>query len=529
MFDMSEEFSKRFAQDEATCGGVGQSEGWSLECDLQLLEITPAATLVVDTFGQIFRANQRAFELLKPSGNILLGTALRDYLLADSAEAFKHFFARLRESEGVQTCEMRLKTGANDVLQVLMQAKVVPKDGGQLLVFTLNDITEWRSADPESILIEERLRHSQKMEALGRLSAGVVHDFNNILTIITGYSRIVLDELEGSPERQHLQKIAHASGRAADLVSKMLLFARGEESGCERVLNLNDRVIAFEDLFKSLVSDEIRLEALLEPNLANIRADANQIDQVLMNLAMNARDAMDGSGVLSFETSVRFIGSDRPRHLAHLTPGQYVELRVCDTGCGMTPEDAERAFRPFFSTKGVGHGTGLGLATVRSIMHECGGEVELTTAPREGSCFALLFPAADSSIDNFSESLGFVMNMECEGTHIFVVNENPEVRELIVYVMEKQGYCVTQSCPTEALDKAQQAASPFTMVVIDRNLPKPLSRELLGGLRGLHPSIKTLFLSSQRTPSIFELGSAELQKPFTSHELCYAVQDLLNT
>lgn len=526
---MSEDISKRAAQAKSAPLGVGKAEDWHQGCDIRLLDITPAATLLVDGFGRILRANRRAYEILDPPDNILTGTRIHDRLRADSAEAFGLFFASICDSFEIHTCEMRFESASSEVIDMLVQARSVAQEDGQFLVISLSDISAWRSADPEIILIEERLRHSQKMEALGRLSAGVIHDFNNILTVVAGYSRILLDDLDVSVQRQYVQKIAHASGRAADLVSKMLTFGRGEEDvAAERVLNLNDRVIAFEDMFRGIVSDEVELRALLEPSLSNIRVNANQIDQILMNLALNARDAMGDAGVLSFETSSRYIGSDRPPHLAHLTTGPYVELTVCDTGSGMTPEVAARAFRPFFSTKGVGRGTGLGLATVRSIMHACGGEVELTTTPQNGSCFGLLFPCADSSVDPLSESFVGAMRSERGSTHILVVDKNLDVRELIVYVLEREGYYVSESSPADAFEKAQRATPPYTLVLMDKNVPKPLSNKLMIGLRAQQPAIKFLFLSGQGAQPAFEAGCGELQKPFTPHELSYAVQDLLD-
>jgi|GEM_PF-4907040 len=526
---MSEDISNRDHSGGDAPIGEEQTEDMVQVCDAVLLDMAPAAALLVDAFGRIMRANKRACELLTLPEQSVLGTRIHHYLFANSAQAFALFFAQAAESGELKTGEMLFKSASNEAIEMLIQARPVHLQDGRFLVISLSDISQWRSVSPELILVDERLHHSQKMEALGRLSAGVVHDFNNILTIIAGYSNILLEDLEVSLLRQHVQKIAHASERASGLVSNILLYGRHEDASAERVLNLNDRVIAFEDLFVGIVSDQVELEACLEPNLPGIRIDASQVDQILMNLAINARDAMEKGGVLSFETSSRFLGADRPAHLGHLSPGPYVELTVRDTGCGMEPEVAERAFYPFFSTKGVTQGTGLGLATVRSIMHECGGEVELTTSPQNGSCFRLLFPCADSSVEPLSDSVHEVLRAESDGAHLLVVDTNPDVRALIAYVMEKKGYIVAQSNLADANETFRSASPPFTLVLVDKNLPKTQLKELMSGLRAHQPTIKFLFLSSYGSNQAVEAGSAELQKPFTSHQLYQAVHALLHS
>lgn len=526
---MSEDISSGDHSEGAAPIGEAQTENMAQFCDTVLLDTAPAAALLVDAFGRIMRANKRACQLLAPAEQAVLGTRIQQYLFDDSAQAFAVFFAQAAESSELHTGEMRFKSASNEPIDVLIQARSAQLQDGRFIVISLSDISGWRSVNPELILVEERLQHSQKMEALGRLSAGVVHDFNNILTIIAGYSNILLEDLEVSLLRQHVQKITHAAERATGLVSNILLYGRNEDSSAERVLNLNERVIAFEDLFVGIVSDQVELEACLEPNLPGIRVDANQVDQILMNLAINARDAMQKGGVLSFETSSRYLGADRPAHLAHLAPGPYVELMVRDTGCGMTPEVAERAFYPFFSTKSVTQGTGLGLATVRSIMHECGGEVELMTSPQNGSCFRLLFPCADSSIEPPIESVHEELRSESDGAHLLVVDSNPDVRALIAYVMEKKGYHVVQSSHADAREVFRSASPPFTLVLMDKNLPKPQLNELIGGLRAHQPQIKFLFLSSHGPAQAVEAGSADLPKPFTAQQLFHAVYALLHS
>lgn len=521
---MSDDASKRDTSEKGEIEGSGR---WPEPCDDVFFDQAPSATLVLDARGRILRANQRAYTILDPPENTLVGVRLEQFLLDSCTKAIEVFFSRTRESADIQTCELRFESASNKQIDTLVQARSIAHPDGQFIVMSLSDVSTWRGVDPQIILVEERLHHSQKMEALGRLSAGVVHSFNNILTVIAGYSRILLDDLDVSDERGHVQKIAHANGRAADLVSKMLLFGRGADAPAGRVLNLNKCVIDFEDMFKGIGGDKIELEALLEPNLPNIRIDGNQLDQILMNLAMNARDAMKEGGVLSFETSAHHFGEERPDSLKNLASGEFVELSVRDTGCGMPPEVARNVFEPFFSTKGVGHGTGLGLATVRSIMRECGGEVVLETTPEQGSCFRLFFPSADSSVDPSVEGLALLERSETHDTHILVVDENPEVRELIVYVLEQKGYDVTQSSLAEALEESRRAIQPYTLVLMDKNLPKPLTQEFLLGLRVQQPEIKFLFLSSHDANQVLETGIAELKKPFTSHQLCHAVRELL--
>lgn len=494
---------------------------------------SPAATLVLNNDGRIVLFNQRARELLRRDDAQLVDTAFREIVHPGCADSLDLFLDSLRESAQVETCEIQvLRADSAAPMDVLVQGRVWRSGEEHVLVLSLSDFSSWRRVDPQTVLVDERLRHSQKMEALGQLSTGIAHDFNNILTIFSGYSRLLLQEIEDEAHRKHLKKIVHATERASELVARMLAFGRHNDRNIS-VLNLNDHIVKFEDLFTGIVHGHIELRAVLDQNLPNIRINPNQLDQILMNLAINARDAIDhDAGALTFVTHHQYVGKERPKTLRHLAPGLYVVLEVSDNGCGMTAQVASRVFEPFFSTKTVGRGTGLGLATVRNIVRDYGGAVTLETQPGNGSCFRLYFPSADSSADPLVDELGDNGEEaeQCAGTTILVVEENKGVRELIVHVLQGHGYQVAQAGSVdEAMKEAlPSGGAPIDLMVVDFGLPLPQVNRLIQWMRAQQPGSQSLFLSGYAQLADFPPEAHALRKPFTPMELLAAVRGALH-
>ncbi len=483
----------------------------------------PAGTLLVEPCGRVLRADGRAGEIFQRDVDDLVDQTLADLLTNDCREAADVHLGRAHSGSGVESCELQVSTPSGSTVDVLVQCRTLEEG---VLAMSVSDLTGWRNVDPRTLLFEEQLRHAQKMEALGRLSSGIAHDFNNLLTLITGYSRVLLDDLdESAAHRRHLQKVLDASNQAAELVAQLLAFGR-DDGPRAAVVNLNDALVEFEAMLQRILGESIEFVALLEPSLANIRINPNQLNQILMNLTINARDAMPDGGRLTFETGECFLGDDRREPLRFLGEGLYVKLSAIDTGCGMDARTAQRIFEPFFTTKDLGQGTGLGLATTRSIVHEYGGEILVDTAPGQGSRFDLYFPTADSSIERLRD-VHPSAHAPADGEHIVLVDEHDEVRTMLAEILRQRGYSISDArSATDAIDLVGDPS--VALAIIDVGLPKPSIDDLVDWLRRERPQLPILFLSGYTPPSETSEPVELLRKPFTPAELTTKVRCLLD-
>lgn len=383
--------------------------------------------------------------------------------------------------------------------------------------------------------LEAQFRQSQKMEAIGRLAGGVAHDFNNLLTAILGYNDLVLSSLSPhQPVAENSREVQKAAQRAAALTSQLLAFSR-QQNLKPRNVNLNDLVRGIEKMLSRLIGESIEMRVELEPDLHHIKAEPGQIEQVIMNLVINARDAMDASGLLTIKTHTVTLSENESVTLSDLSPGTYSALSVTDNGCGMSDEIKEHIFEPFFSTKEKGKGTGLGLATCYGIVRQSGGAIRLHSAPGEGSIFEILFP-----IIHESEQLPLANPTESrmpEGTEkILIVEDDSAVRLLSVSILNSLGYSITEAAngveATEIL-KAH-ADSPFHLVITDVIMPQMGGRELAIWIRKNFPAVKILFTSGYVDASLPASQKSTpdpdlLEKPFTPSELALRVRLILDS
>lgn len=367
--------------------------------------------------------------------------------------------------------------------------------------------------------LESQLRQSQKMEALGRLAGGVAHDFNNLLTVILGHSELMLDNLQpGQPLHNHSQQIRKTADRAASLTRQLLAFSR-LQAVQPLVLDLNLVIRDMAKLLRRLLREDIEFQMHLDDSLAHIKGDTGQLEQVLLNLTVNASDAMPVGGKLEIETRNVSVGQDFARLRPPLTPGNYVRLKVSDTGHGMPPETRARIFDPFFTTKESGKGTGLGLATVYGVVSQCNGFIWVESEPGKGSQFEIYLPCTGEQCDALpAQSATSPSRAAASSSTILVVEDEQSVRDLAVEFLSSAGFRVlTAQDGQEALETAQRFGNTIQLVLTDIVMPKMRGPELALRLQKLLPHVKILYMTGylEQADGAFLDGATFLQKPFS--------------
>lgn len=411
------------------------------------------------------------------------------------------------------------------VSQVIVAHKTA--DGGVRFLSTImRDLSERRK-------LEERLHQSQKLEAFGQLAGGVAHDFNNLLTIISGYCECLIDggDLTG-PSREMVDEILKSGDRAATLTRQLLAFSR-QQVLQPRVLNLNEVIAETGKMLGRLIGEDVALTMVLCPTLWPVKVDAGQAEQVLMNLAVNARDAMPDGGKLTIETANVELDETYRESNPDVKPGRYAVISVSDTGCGMDEKTKARIFEPFFTTKAPGKGTGLGLATVFGVVKQSGGHVAVYSEPDKGTVFRVYLPkvvgAADTALNVAAKPA------PARGSETVLVVEDAEpLRELVCKILRAQGYQVLEAANgREALEIYRRQIEPVRLVLTDLVMPEMNGRQLAEHLRAQRPDIKVLLMSGFTDNSVFRHGILEaetnfIQKPFSPAALAKKIRDVLD-
>jgi len=377
-----------------------------------------------------------------------------------------------------------------------------------------------------------QLRQAQKMEAIGRLAGGIAHDFNNLLTVIRGYSRLLLDRALGHEFRGGLERIDDAAERAASLTSQLLAFSRRQVLQ-PKVFNLNSLVQDLDKMLRRLINEDIEMRTVLAAELSAIRADRSQLEQVIMNLVVNARDAMPHGGKLTIETSNVYLDEEYARHHQTVQPGNYVLLAVSDTGAGINPENLARIFEPFFTTKEFGKGTGLGLSMVYGIVKQSGGNIWVYSEPGKGTSFKIYLPVVHSAIEPAGEDQHSTSRQRGTET-ILLAEDDEQVRELASEALSAAGYTVlVAETPQVAISICRGTAQAIDLLLTDVVMPGIGGRELAGQINSIRPEIKILYMSGYTPQAILHHGELDastffLQKPFTPSSLAAKVREVLD-
>ena len=482
-----------------------------------------------DSAGQLLDVNPALLAVLGySSAGELVGKHL-GALYADTHEWFE-LADHLRSSAPLNglIVEWKRKDGTGTVVRVSGRAVSDGNNGRAFELFT-EDVTERRA-------LEQQLRQSQKMEAVGRLAGGIAHDFNNLLMVISGYSEFLLDRLGPEPAlRGPAQEIASAAGRATSLTRQLLAFSR-KQMLAPKVLDLNGVVTENLKMLTRVIGEDIDLVMVPAAGLGAVRADAGQMEQVIMNLAVNARDAMPSGGKLTIETSNVSLDDDYARVHAPLRPGDYVMLAISDTGLGMDSETQSHIFEPFFTTKGL-KGTGLGLSTVYGIVKQSGGYIWVYSEPGKGTTFKIYLPRVAEKAESPAQVASTAESVAAEpGTEtILLVEDETNLRYLARQFLEKQGYRVIEAADGAiAMQIAVAHEGMIHLLLTDVIMPGMNGRELAQRVSEIRPNTKVLYMSGYTENVIGHNGTLDagvrlLQKPFTLSSLKSKVREVLDS
>jgi len=394
------------------------------------------------------------------------------------------------------------------------------------------DITERKRAEAEREKLQSQLLQAQRLESVGRLAGGVAHDFNNMLSVILGYGENLLHQLHpGDPLREDVKEIVEAGKRSAALIRQLLAFSRKQTLQPE-VLDLNKLLQDLENMLHRLIGEDIELKLALSDKIGRVMADPGQVEQVIMNLAVNARDAMPGGGKLMIETADVELDEDYASTHAGVTPGKYVMLAVTDNGSGMDRETLSNVFEPFFTTKEKGKGTGLGLSTVYGIVKQSGGNIWAYSEPGLGTTFKIYLPQTEAEPKGKAKAAK-KETTKGAGEKILVVEDNENLRNLMATMLSRLGYKVTLAANGgEALLLMEKKGLKPDLVITDVVMPKMSGKELADRLREIHPDLKVLYMSGYTDNAIAHHGILDpgipfIQKPFTLGDIAQKVRAVL--
>lgn len=507
-----------------------------------IAENTSDLICMVDFDGNFTYVSPSYREVLGYPPESLLGSSSFSLLHPDEIELAEEIKMESAASRKPIWSELRVKhhNGSWKIFETLGNWICDSQGLPQYCVLVSRDITQrkeaeetLRTSEEKLRLSEEQLRMSQKLEAIGQLAGGVAHDFNNLLTVITGYSDLVLARLEDSDDnRPKIEEIKRAAQRASSLTRQLLAFSRKQVLQ-PKLFNLNDLVADMTKMLQRLIGENIQMNTCFAQETP-INADPGQIEQVLMNLVVNARDAMPNGGRVSIETSQVEIDETYASTHLHMAPGSYVMLAVSDTGKGMDAETQKHVFEPFFTTKELGKGTGLGLSTVYGIVKQSGGSIWVYSEPGLGTVFKVYLPlasakAAESTVDQ-TES-----RIPRGNETIMIVEDEPQIRDLTLECLTHCGYNVlTAADGTEALQLIKGTERPVNLIVSDVVMPKMSGRELAERVAQIRPLTKVLFISGYTNDAIVNHGVLDggmwfLQKPFAFDALARRVREVLDS
>ncbi len=480
-------------------------------------------TITTRTEGRYLDANETFLKMLGYTREQVIGKTVFDLKLWANRDDRERMLYAIDRGDHSTLVESVFTTRSGDSRSVQVFAEPLELDGVHCVLAVTHDVTERRH-------LENQLRQAQKMEAVGRLAGGVAHDFNNMLGVIGGYTELIRSRILDDVAQRHIDEISKAVGRAASLTRQLLAFSRKQVLQ-PRVLDINERIRELGKMLLRLIGDDIELIVRAQDILTPVEADPGQIDQVILNLVVNARDAMPKGGKLIVETGNVRLDSNADFQQESITPGLYVMLAVSDTGCGMDPETLSHIFEPFFTTKEQGKGTGLGLSTVHGIVNQSDGYIWVASQPGNGSTFKVYLPVAGQAAAAPEQTARPRPIARGSGTILLVEDEEP-MRKLTMHLLEEQGYVVLEACDGEAAIDVAKRGHEIHVLLTDVVMPRLSGPGLADRIRGIHPKIGVVYMSGYTDELLAHHGALGngtlfLEKPFTRESLIQAVQNSL--
>jgi PAS domain S-box-containing protein len=486
---------------------------------------SPLAIWVIDLEGKVKFWNPAAERIFGWTQDEVMGRPL-PVIPDDQAEEFRGWLERFGRGESVSALERKRRRKDGTLLDMLIWTAPLLDAAGRIhgAIAIDSDITELK-------LLEQQFRQSQKLEAVGRLAGGVAHDFNNLLTVIMGYVEMLIAEAGDQAELvDYAHEIQYAADRASALTAQLLAFGRRQISQ-PKVLDLNEVVTHSMKLLRRIIGEDIQIAVHLSPDLGKVKADAIHLDQVIMNLVVNARDAMPKGGRLTIETANVVLDEHyADRHIG-VSPGTYAQLAVSDTGVGMNAETRNRLFEPFFTTKEAGKGTGLGLAIVYGIVKQAGGEIMVYSEEGRGTTFKVYLPLVEVPAE-ISAAEARLVGLRGRET-VLLCEDEEHIRKLVETMLTRQGYQVlVAETPAKAVDLARHHRQPIDLLLTDIVMPQKSGFDLAREVRELRPDVKLLLMSGytdNRVSSswVLDADTPFLQKPFSAASLTHKVREAL--
>jgi len=502
-----------------------------------LFDTSPESITLIGLDGKVIAINKAGEALAGKPREEMIGVDFTklNTLHEQDLPSMVGAFGKLLNDEHVPPFELQvIPVGTGQPRWIEVFASLVRRgDQTEAIQVITRDIQEAKEAELRRIDLEAQLQQSQKLEAIGRLAGGVAHDFNNILTGIEGYAELILRTIEpADPIYDEIQEIKQAADRAAMLTQQLLAFSRKQVIS-PKIINLNRAIENSMNMLRRIIGEDIDFQFKPQPGIGNILIDPGQINQVLVNLTVNARDAMPDGGRLIIQTSAQTFDEAAARDNPEIKPGRYLSLAIADTGTGIDEETSKHIFEPFFTTKNKDQGTGLGLATVYGIVKQNNGVIELDSRPGEGTIFTLYFPAVDREAEPAPIS---ATDEQLAGNEtILLVEDEPVVRELARKVLQDQGYqIITAGSGGEAYLLAQQNIAEIDMLITDVIMPNMNGKQLYDRIKKLKPQLKVLFVSGYTEDvianhGVLEEGTNFLQKPFSIEDLSRRVRKTLDS
>lgn len=486
---------------------------------------------IADMEGRMIAANDQASRELGYSQDELLLLRVSDIDALDQPDHGAKFFQMVCEygKASFETIHKR-KDGSNFIAEV--NARLIDYDGQPAILGIARNLTERKEAEAEKDNLMAQLSQSQKIESIGRLAGGIAHDFNNLLTPIIGYSELLMHDIPpGNRGMEKVERIRQASDKAKILIQQLLSFGRKQILEM-KTIDLNQVVSSFYEILRRTIRENIDIRLNMTQDSYGIHADKNQIEQIIMNLAVNAQDAIENKGTITIETAPVVLDEEYVRQHAGVKPGRFLMLAVSDTGCGMDKETLKKIYEPFFTTKITGEGTGLGLSTVYGLVKQHEGSIWVYSEPGKGSAFKIYFPIVDAEpVDELQPALEHVVMKSVNHT-VLLVEDSEMVRDMVHELLRDLGFdMIVAEGPKQALKMIGQ--KQIDLLVTDVVMPDMTGPELHNKLLKSQPGMKTLYMSGYTNNvvihhGVLDEGTNFIQKPFAVNDLAIKVKNILD-